>query len=103
MATEELFGPVVNLRSFSTEDEVVSSVNDSPYGLAATVWTTSAERVDRMRATLRTGQLYVNTHGQVPRNTPWGGFRLSGIGRLYGRDGLFAFTEARQTYELGFS
>ncbi len=103
MATEELFGPVVNLRSFATEDEVVSSVNDSPYGLAATVWTTSAERVDRMRATLRTGQLYVNTHGQVPRNAPWGGFRLSGIGRLYGRDGLFAFTEARQTYELGFS
>jgi betaine-aldehyde dehydrogenase len=103
MATEEVFGPVVNIRSFATEDEVISSVNDSPYGLAATVWTTSAERVDRMRATLRTGQLYVNTHGQVPRNTPWGGFRLSGLGRLYGRDGLFAFTEARQTYELGFS
>lgn len=77
-------------------------MNDSPYGLAATVWTSSAKRVDRMRATLRTGQLYVNTHGQVPRNTPWGGFRLSGVGRLYGRDGLFAFTEARQTYELGF-
>jgi betaine-aldehyde dehydrogenase len=103
MATEEVFGPVVSLRSFAAEDEVISSVNDSPYGLAATVWTTSAERVDRMRATLRTGQLYVNTHGQVPRNTPWGGFRLSGVGRLYGRDGLFAFTEARQTYELGFS
>ena len=103
MATEEVFGPVVSLRSFVTEDEVVNSVNDSPYGLAATVWTTSPQRVDRMRATLRTGQLYVNTHGQVPRNTPWGGFRLSGIGRLYGRDGLFAFTEARQTYELGFS
>jgi acyl-CoA reductase-like NAD-dependent aldehyde dehydrogenase len=103
MAAEELFGPVVDLRSFAAEDEVISSVNDSPYGLAATVWTTSAERVDRMRATLRTGQLYVNTHGQVPRNTPWGGFRLSGVGRLYGRDGLFAFTEARQTYELGFS
>lgn len=102
MTTEEVFGPVVSLRSFATEDEVISSVNDSPYGLAATVWTTSAERVDRMRATLRTGQLYVNTHGQVPRNTPWGGFRLSGVGRLYGRDGLFAFTEARQTYELGF-
>ena len=103
MATEEVFGPVVSVGSFGTEDEVISSVNDSPYGLAATVWTTSAERVDRMRATLRTGQLYVNTHGQVPRNTPWGGFRLSGVGRLYGRDGLFAFTEARQTYELGFS
>jgi acyl-CoA reductase-like NAD-dependent aldehyde dehydrogenase len=103
MATDEIFGPVVSVRSFTTEDEVISTVNNSPYGLAATVWTTSEERVDRMRASLRTGQLYVNTHGQVPRNTPWGGFRLSGMGRLYGRDGLFAFTEARQTYELGFS
>jgi acyl-CoA reductase-like NAD-dependent aldehyde dehydrogenase len=103
MASEEVFGPVVTLRPFGKETEVIASVNDSPYGLAATVWTSSAERVDRMRATLRTGQLYVNTHGQVPRNTPWGGFRHSGVGRLYGRDGLFAFTEARQTYELGFS
>ena len=103
LASEEVFGPVVNLRSFAAEDEVIRCVNDSRYGLAATVWTSSADRVDRMRATLRTGQLYVNTHGQVPRNTPWGGFRHSGIGRLYGRDGLFAFTEARQTYQLGFS
>ncbi len=102
LAADEIFGPVVNVRPFSAEAEVVSLVNDSKYGLAATVWTASAERVDRLRATLRTGQLYVNTHGQVPRNTPWGGFRLSGLGRLYGRDGLFAFTEARQTYELGF-
>jgi acyl-CoA reductase-like NAD-dependent aldehyde dehydrogenase len=102
MASEEVFGPVVTLRPFGQETEVISCVNDSPFGLAATVWTASAERMDRMRASLRTGQLYVNTHGQVPRNTPWGGFRLSGVGRLYGRDGLFAFTEARQTYELGF-
>ena len=102
LATDEIFGPVVSIRPFTAEEEVVRCVNDSQYGLAATIWTTSAERVARMRARLRTGQLYVNTHGQVPRNTPWGGFRLSGLGRLYGTDGLFAFTEARQTYEVGF-
>ena len=100
LATEELFGPAVAARSFTTEDEVASCVNDSRYGLAATIWTSDAERAERLRGALRTGQLYVNTHGQVPRNAPWGGFRQSGLGRLYGSDGLYAFTEARQTYAL---
>jgi acyl-CoA reductase-like NAD-dependent aldehyde dehydrogenase len=100
MATEEVFGPAVSVSSFTTEAEIVQRVNDTKYGLAATIWTSSAIRADRLRGALRTGQLYVNTHGQVPRNAPWGGFRHSGLGRLYGRDGLYAFTEARQTYAL---
>jgi acyl-CoA reductase-like NAD-dependent aldehyde dehydrogenase len=97
-ATDELFGPVVVAYPFDSEEEVTKRVNESEYGLAATVWTTETDRVARMRSTLRTGQLYVNTHGHVGRNVPWGGFRLSGVGRLYGRDGLYAFTEARSTY-----
>ncbi len=101
LATDEVFGPAVTVRAFTDEAEVVHCVNDSRYGLAATIWTSDAGRVQRLRNSLRTGQLYVNTHGQVPRNAPWGGFRHSGIGRLYGRDGLYAFTEARQTYALG--
>ena len=100
LATDEVFGPAVTVRAFTDEAEVVHCVNDSRYGLAATIWTSDAGRVQRLRNSLRTGQLYVNTHGQVPRNAPWGGFRHSGIGRLYGRDGLYAFTEARQTYAL---
>jgi betaine-aldehyde dehydrogenase len=101
MATEEVFGPAVSVSSFTTEAEIVQRVNGTEYGLAATIWTSDAARADRLRGALRTGQLYVNTHGQVPRNAPWGGFRHSGLGRLYGRDGLYAFTEARQTYALG--
>ncbi len=100
LAADELFGPAVAVSSFSAEAEVVACVNQSKYGLAATVWTGEADRAERLRNALRTGQLYVNTHGQVPRNAPWGGFRHSGLGRLYGRDGLYAFTEARQTYAL---
>jgi acyl-CoA reductase-like NAD-dependent aldehyde dehydrogenase len=99
-ATEEVFGPVVLAHPFAEEAEVVERVNGSEYGLAAAVWTSDPDRARRLRESLRTGQLYVNTHGQVPPNVPWGGFRLSGLGRLYGRDGLFAFTEARSTYEV---
>ncbi len=64
----------------------------------ATIWTSDARRAERRRTALRTGQLYVNTHGQVARNAPWGGVRQSGLGRIYGRDGRYAFTEARHTY-----
>ncbi len=103
LATEELFGPAVSVRPFSAEAEIVQGVNDSRFGLAATIWTSDQGRAERLRQALRTGQLYVNTHGQVARNAPWGGFRHSGIGRLYGRDGLYAFTEARQTYQLDAS
>lgn len=99
-ATDEVFGPAVVAYPFSSEDEIIQRVNDSPYGLAATLWTNDLDRQQRLRLALRAGQLYINTHGQVPRNVPWGGFRLSGLGRLYGRDGLFAFTEARSTYAM---
>jgi betaine-aldehyde dehydrogenase len=103
LAAEELFGPAVTVQPFSTEAQVVRCVNHSRFGLAATIWTADPDRAERLRGALRTGQLYVNTHGQVARNAPWGGFRHSGIGRLYGRDGLYAFTEARQTYQLDAS
>lgn len=97
--TDEIFGPVVTAHPFRREEEIVERVNRSPFGLAATFWTGDAERAARLRASLRTGQVYVNSHGKIPANVPWGGFRLSGLGRLYGKDGLYAFTEARSTYE----
>lgn len=97
-AKEELFGPVVVAQPFTEESEVVALVNESSYGLAAALWTSDEARAERLRSSMRTGQVYVNTHGQIGVNVPWGGFRRSGLGRLYGRDGLYAFTEARTSY-----
>lgn len=99
-ATDEVFGPAVIAYPFEHESEIVQRVNGSPFGLAATIWTQDRDRANRMRRALRTGQLYINSHGQIPPNVPWGGFRLSGLGRLYGLDGLYAFTEARSTFEM---
>ncbi len=99
-ATEEIFGPVVVAVAFDDEEEIVTGTNTSPYGLAAAVWTSDAARAERLRSTLRTGVVWINCHGPLAYNAPWGGFRMSGVGRILGRDALFAFTETRQTYEL---
>ncbi len=96
--TEEIFGPVVVTAPFSSEDEVIARANSSKYGLAAAIWTADAERAARLRDAIRAGIVWTNVHGPIPRNCPWGGFRYSGLGRLYGSDGLLAFTEARTSY-----
>jgi acyl-CoA reductase-like NAD-dependent aldehyde dehydrogenase len=100
VATEETFGPVVAAAPFDDEDEIVTRTNTSPYGLAAAIWTSDATRAERLRSKLRTGVVWINCHGPLAYNAPWGGFRMSGVGRILGRDALFAFTETRQTYEL---
>lgn len=98
---DEIFGPVLVAHAFDDEADVIARTNASPYGLAAAVWTTDELRAERIRAALRVGIVWVNTHGPIPRNAPWGGFRLSGLGRLYGDEGLRAFTEARSSYIQG--
>lgn len=98
--TEEIFGPVAICIPFDTEEEIVRRVNGSPYGLAATIFSQDSARAETLARQLRTGVVYINSHGAIPKNAPWGGFRRSGLGRLYGSDGLYAFTEARQIYAV---
>ena len=87
---EETFGPVLPVMTFKTEDEAVSLANDSVFGLTASVWTRDVSRGTRIADRLEAGTVMVNevlyTHGIA--QTPWGGFKQSGLGRTHGRLGL---------------
>jgi aldehyde dehydrogenase (NAD+)/betaine-aldehyde dehydrogenase len=77
---QEIFGPVLTVQSFSTEDEAVSLANGVPYGLASSVWTTDVAIASRMITRLDFGAVWVNCHQVIPAEMPHGGFKESGIG-----------------------
>ncbi|MDR1111073.1 MAG: aldehyde dehydrogenase family protein [Deltaproteobacteria bacterium] len=94
IAREEIFGPVLSVISYRDEDEAVEIANDSPYGLAAYVSSTDLDRANRIAGRLVAGRVVING----PRNdlkAPFGGFRLSGLGREYGAYGLRACLEPK--------
>jgi aldehyde dehydrogenase (NAD+) len=92
VAREEVFGPVVVLIPYDAEAEAVDIANDSPYGLAAGVWSGDAEHARAIATRLRVGRVRING-AAVTRQAPHGGFKLSGIGREWGRYGIEEFLE----------
>jgi aldehyde dehydrogenase (NAD+) len=92
IARKEIFGPVVTIIPFDTEDEAVAIANESFYGLAGAVWAASADRAREIALRLRTGRIRINGSPVNPR-APHGGFKLSGIGRENGRYGIEEFLE----------
>jgi aldehyde dehydrogenase (NAD+) len=94
IAQEEIFGPVLVIIPYETEDEAVAIANDSPYGLSGGVWSGSAERAERVAKRLRTGQVKVNG-GAFNPTAPFGGYKQSGIGRELGALGLEEFFETK--------
>ncbi|CAI7976674.1 3-succinoylsemialdehyde-pyridine dehydrogenase [Frankia sp. Hr75.2] len=92
IAREEIFGPVVTILPYDTEDEAVAIANDSDYGLAGGVWAASPARAREVALRLRTGRIRINGSAVNPR-APHGGFKLSGIGRENGRFGIEEFLE----------
>jgi succinate-semialdehyde dehydrogenase/glutarate-semialdehyde dehydrogenase len=97
---EETFGPVLPLMTFKTETEAITLANDSPFGLTASVWTRNIRRGARVAERIEAGTVMVNevlyTHGIA--QTPWGGVKLSGIGRTHGRAGLLELVHAQHIH-----
>ena len=90
---EEIFGPVVTLQAFDTEEEALALANDTVYGLAATLWTTDLKRAHRVAAKIDSGIVWVNTWLLRDLRTPFGGVKASGLGREGGFEALEFFTE----------
>jgi aminomuconate-semialdehyde/2-hydroxymuconate-6-semialdehyde dehydrogenase len=92
---EEIFGPVVTLQSFKTEDEALMLANTSDYGLSATIWTQDVSRANRVAAKVHSGIIWVNCWLLRDLRTPFGGFKNSGVGREGGWEALRFFTEPK--------
>jgi betaine-aldehyde dehydrogenase len=95
---EEVFGPVVAVMAFDDEDEAVALANDSDYGLSGSIYTHDLGRALRVSRGVQTGNLSVNSHSSVRYWTPFGGYKMSGLGRELGPDAPYAFTEEKNVF-----
>jgi acyl-CoA reductase-like NAD-dependent aldehyde dehydrogenase len=94
LAQEEIFGPVLVILPYDTEEDAVSIANGVVYGLAGGVWSGDKDRAVKVARRLRTGQVEVNG-GAFNPNAPFGGYKQSGVGREYGRHGFEEFLEIK--------
>ncbi|MFM8364844.1 MAG: aldehyde dehydrogenase family protein [Verrucomicrobiota bacterium] len=93
---EEIFGPVLVVQLFDTEEEAIRLANDTDYGLAGAVFTRDGARAQRVIRRLRAGITWINTYHPTFNEAPWGGYKRSGIGRELGTYGYEAYTEVKQ-------
>ncbi len=102
IAREEIFGPVLVVIDYETEDEAINIANNSPYGLSAGVWSGSEEKALAVARRLRTGTVTVNGGNYYGADAPFGGYKQSGIGREMGREGFEEYLETK-TIAIGVS
>jgi betaine-aldehyde dehydrogenase len=98
IAQEEIFGPVMTVIPFTELEEVVTLANDTPYGLAAAIWTKDITKALRTARAIRAGVVWVNDSQPAPTETLWGGYKQSGIGRELGPYALESYLETKQIY-----
>ncbi len=96
IAQEEIFGPVLVIIPFETEEEAIRLANDTPYGLAAGIFTTNSAKAERVAKAIRAGVIWINTYEQNLIEGPWGGYKESGVGRELGTYGFEEYTEVKQ-------
>jgi aldehyde dehydrogenase (NAD+) len=98
IAQEEIFGPVLSVIAYDSEEEAIRIANDSEYGLHSAVLGTDLQRARRVASHLRAGRVVINNMTDDPQ-APWGGFKCSGVGREYGKYGIEAFLEPKAILE----
>ena len=94
IARTEIFGPVLSIIPFETEEEAIEITNDTNYGLANYIQTQDKEKANRVARRLRSGMVDINGAG-IAADSPFGGFKHSGIGREAGKEGLIEFLEVK--------
>lgn len=92
---EEVFGPVVGIHKFSTDEEVLAEANDSVFGLCASVWTRDYARGIKLVNELQVGSVWINQHMNLVPETPWGGFKESGLMKEGGVIGSEGYTQLK--------
>jgi aldehyde dehydrogenase (NAD+) len=93
IAREEIFGPVLSVMSFRTPEEAIARANNTPYGLAAGIWTDKGSKIFDIASRLKAGVVWCNTYNRFDAASPFGGYKQSGFGREGGRQGLLSYLE----------
>jgi aldehyde dehydrogenase (NAD+) len=102
IAREEIFGPVMSVLKFRDTEEVIARANDTIYGLASAVFTTSLDNATAISLGLRAGTCWVNCFDVLEASVPFGGYKASGVGRELGEYGLQQYSEVKTiTIKLG--
>ncbi|WP_343751994.1 betaine-aldehyde dehydrogenase [Lentibacillus halophilus] len=95
---EEVFGPVLTVETFQSQEDAIKLANDTIYGLAGAVWTQDVAKAEFVAERLRLGTVWINDFHPYFAQAPWGGYKQSGIGRELGREGMEEYTEVKHIY-----
>jgi acyl-CoA reductase-like NAD-dependent aldehyde dehydrogenase len=102
IAREEIFGPVLATIRFKDEEAALATANDSPYGLAAAIWTKDIKRAHRIARALKAGTIWINTYNQYSAAAAFGGYKMSGLGRELGPHAIDHYTQIKSVWvDLG--